>query len=387
MKQVLIYLSILGMALGITAFQCASAELTGAKLYINQKQYDKAKETLLKEVQKNPNSDEGWYLLGYLYGEEGNIPKMLEAFDKSLSISKKFEQQIVESKKYYWATGFNKGVSFFNKATKTTDKDSMNMFFEKAAENFNNAILCEPDSAGAYINLVYTYLNMNRIDDTIAPLEKLVSIGTAPEAFAMLGQIYTEKGNQLIDNYKTSKNPADSIQAYENFNKAIEVLEKGQAKYPDDGEILLRLSNAYISANKLDVAMTAFKTGVEKEPNNKFYRYNYGVLLLNADKYPEAEEQFKAAIELDPDYTNAVYNLAVTYIRWGAKMREEMEEKGEVSDAYKEKFSAAIPYLEKYLSVNPQEPTIWELLGKVYANLGMKEKSEEAFNKADQYRK
>lgn len=387
MKQVLIYLSILGMALGITAFQCASAELTGAKLYINQKQYDKAKETLLKEVQKNPNSDEGWYLLGYLYGEEGDIPKMLDAFDKSLSISKKFEQQIVESKKYYWATGFNKGVNFFNKATKTADKDSMNMFFEKAAENFNNAILCEPDSAGAYINLVYTYLNMNRIDDTIAPLEKLVNIGTAPEAFSMLGQIYTEKGNQLIDNYKVSKNPADSVQAYENFNKAIEVLEKGQAKYPDDGEILLRLSNAYISANKLDVAMSAFKTGVEKEPNNKYYRYNYGVLLLNADNYPEAEAQFKAAIELDPDYTNAVYNLAVTYIRWGAKMREEMEEKGEVSDAYKEKFNAAIPYLEKFLSVNPQEPTIWELLGKVYANLGMKEKSEEAFNKADQYRK
>lgn len=387
MKKVLIYLSIMGMVFGITAFQCASAELTGAKLYINQKQYEKAKETLLKEVQKNPNSDEGWYLLGYLYGEEGDIPKMLEAFDKSLSISKKFEEQIRDSKRYYWATGFNKGVNFFNKATKTADKDSMKMFFEKAAENFKNSILCEPDSAGAYINLVYTYLNLNRIDDTIEPLQKLVNIGTSAEAFAMLGQIYTEKGNQLMDNYKVSKNASDSLQAMDNFNKAIEVLEKGKAKYPDDGEILLRLSNAYISANKLDVAMSAFKEGVEREPNNKFYRYNYGVLLLNANNYPEAEAQFKAAIEQDPNYTNAIYNLAVTYIRWGAKMREEMEEKGEVSDAYKEKFSAAIPYLEKYLAVNPQESAIWELLGKVYANLGNKEKSEEAFNKADQYRK
>ncbi|MCX7797280.1 MAG: tetratricopeptide repeat protein [Melioribacter sp.] len=387
MKKVFIYLSILGMVFGITAFQCASAELTGAKLYINQKQYEKAKETLLKEVQKNPNSDEGWYLLGYLYGEEGDIPKMLEAFDKSLSISKKFENEIRDSKRYYWATGFNKGVSFFNKATKTADKDSMKMFFEKAAENFKNSILCEPDSAGAYINLVYTYLNLNRIDDTIEPLQKLVNIGTSSEAFAMLGQIYTEKGNQLMDSYKVSKNVSDSLQAMENFNKAIEVLEKGKAKYPDDGEILLRLSNAYISANKLDVAMGAFKEGVNKEPNNKFYRYNYGVLLLNANNYPEAEAQFKAAVELDPSYTNAIYNLAVTYIRWGAKIREEMEEKGEVSDAYKEKFSAAIPYLEKYLEVNPKEPAIWELLGKVYANLGNKEKSEEAFNKADQYRK
>ncbi len=386
MKRVLIYLSFVSMIVGVMAFQCSSAELTGAKLYIQQKQYDKAKEALQKEIDKNPASDEAYYLLGFLHGEEGDIPKMKEAFDKSLAISKKFEQQIIESQKYYWATSFNKGVSDFNKATKATNPDSVNLFYERAVTDFTNAIILEPDSVASYSNLVYAYFNMNRVDDAIPVLEKAANVAPSAELMGMLGQVYNEKGAKLLENYQTSKNADDSVKAIEWYNKSIKVLEVARTKYPEDGDILLRLSNAYIGANKLDVAMTAFQAGVEQEPENKYYRYNYGVLLLNAKDYAAAEEQFKVAVDVDPDYTNAVYNLAVTYVRWGAQMREEMEAKGEVTDAYKDKFNAAIPHLEKYLATTPKEPLIWELLGRVYANLGMQEKSEDAFKKADQYR-
>lgn len=387
MKKGLIYLSILSMVLGLTAFQCASAELTGAKLYINQKQYDKAKESLLKEVQKNPASDEGWYLLGVIYGEEGNYPQMLDAFNNSLKASKKYEPQIKDSRQYYWATSFNKGVVYFNNATKSTSEDSVKQFFVKAEEQFNNAIACEPDSIISYQNLAYVFLNQNKIDAAIVPLEKMAKIGTTPEAFSMLGQIYTENGNVLMDKFKENKDKADSVKAYEWFDKAISILEKGKAKFPDDGEILLRLSNAYIAANKLDVAMVAFKEGIEREPNNQYYHYNYGVLLLNANRYGEAEVEFKRAIEIDPEYINATYNLGVVYVRWATEMREKAEAEGKEDLSYQDKFKSAIPLMEKYLEKNPQEAVIWELLGKIYANLGMTQKSKEAFEKADQLRK
>jgi len=387
MKKGLIYLSILSMVLGFTAFQCASAELTGAKLYINQKQYDKAKESLLREVQKNPTSDEGWYLLGVIYGEEGNFPPMLDAFNNSLKASKKYEPQIKDSRQYYWATSFNKGVIYFNNATKSTVEDSVKQFFAKAEEQFNNAIACEPDSIISYQNLAYVYLNQNKIDDAIVPLEKMTKIGTSPEAFSMLGQIYTESGNVLMDKFKENKDKADSVKANEWFDKAINILVKGKAKFPDDGEILLRLSNAYIAANKLDVAMVAFKEGIEREPNNQYYHYNYGVLLLSANRYGEAEVEFRRAIEIDPEYINATYNLGVVYVRWGTELREKSEAEGKEDLAYQEKFRSAIPLMEKYLEKNPQEAVIWELLGKIYANLGMTQKSKEAFEKADLLRK
>lgn len=381
MKRSFITLSLIGIALAFMAFECSSAELTGAKLYINQKQYAKAKEALEKEVAKNPMSDEGWYLLGYLNGEEGNYDKMLDAFDHSLKASKKFEKQIMDSRKYYWAASFNKGVSYFNSAAKTASQDSMKMFFNKAAEMFRVSTLCEPDSIAGYSNMAMVYINLGEYQKAIDPLKKAAEIGKSADAIAMLGQLYLEQ-------YQKAKDERKDDNANEFLQEALKVLEAGKAKFPDNGEILLRYSNALIAANKLDVAVNAFKEGVAKEPENKFYRYNYGVVLLNAGDYAGAEEQFKKAIEIDPKYANAIYNLGVTYVRWGTSFRDESEKKGETVDEnkVKEKFNLALPQIKNYLEINPKEPALWELLGKIYANLGMKAESDEAFKKADEVR-
>ena len=81
---------------GITfmGFQCSSTELTSARLYIQQKNFDKALEVLQDDVANNPKSDEGYYLMGYVYGEKGEMGKMVESFDQSMSISNKFEKEI-----------------------------------------------------------------------------------------------------------------------------------------------------------------------------------------------------------------------------------------------------------------------------------------------------
>ncbi|NOX66292.1 MAG: hypothetical protein GXO85_11015, partial [Chlorobi bacterium] len=140
----------------------SSTELTSAKLYIQQKNYTKAIESLKKETTKNPKSDEGFYLLGYVMGEQGDLKAMVENFDKSLAISKKFAKEINDYKKYQWQDNFNKGVGLFNRATKVQDPDSSKMFFDKSIERFQNAIICEPDTVGAYKNLVYSLINGGR---------------------------------------------------------------------------------------------------------------------------------------------------------------------------------------------------------------------------------
>lgn len=388
MKKAVIYLSLLSMVFGFMAFECSSAELTGAKLYIQQKQMAKAKEALLKEVEKNPKSDEGWFILGTLYGDEGTYDKMLDAFNHSVGISNKFEPQIKESRKYYWATSFNRGVSYFNQAAKNTKPDSMKVLFDKAADMFTVSTMCEPDSVIGYSNIAMVYINTGRVDDAITPLEKVMKVGKSADSFAMLGQIYIDKGNKAKEAFEVSKNDADKAKSQEYFEKAVKVLEAGRIKFPDNSEILLRVSNAYIGANKMDVAMAAFKAGVEKEPANKYYRYNYGVVLLNGKQFEEASKQFGEAVKLDSEYANAIYNLAVTYVRWGTSIRDDADKSGAAADeaAIKDKFTLALPHLEKYLKINPKEPALWELLGKVYANLGMKDKSDDAFKKADQYR-
>ncbi len=69
MKKALSILVLISMVVGLSAFACSSTELTSAKLYVQQKNYDKAIEALEKETTKNHKSDEGFYLFGYVNGE------------------------------------------------------------------------------------------------------------------------------------------------------------------------------------------------------------------------------------------------------------------------------------------------------------------------------
>lgn len=386
MKRAIIISMLLAMVFGITAFQCSSTEITSAKLYLNQDQTDKAKEALEREIKANPKSDEGFYLLGYIHGEEGDITKMLEMFENSLSISPKFAKDINDQKLYYWADGFNKGVGFFNKAGKAATEDEANGFMDKSIESFKSSIACQPDSADTYSNLIIAYINTGRYDEAIPPLEKLIELKNSADSYSKLGDIYHLQGTELMRQYEESGNVQDSVDAMAAYNKAITTLEKGNTLYPDDYDNLVVLTQVYISANKLDQAVKKLEALVVKDPENKIVRYNYGVLLLSDEKYDVAEIQFKKAIELDPEYINAIYNLGVTYYRWGVRLREKAE-LAEVNDeSYKEKLELALPYLEQYIQTDPENGIMWDLLGRIYANIGMQQESIDAFDKADLYR-
>ncbi|NOX17737.1 MAG: tetratricopeptide repeat protein [Chlorobi bacterium] len=389
MKKVLALIVLASMVFGLSAFSCSSTELTSAKLYIQQKNLDRALEVLQQEVQKNPKSDEGFYLLGYVYGEKGDFDKMLESYDKSLKISNKFEKEIDNSKTFYWANNFNRGVAQFNRAGKVSTADSASMFFDKAITSFTTAIKCQPDSIATYDNLVYAYLSRGDYDLAIPVLEDLLKIKKSADAYSRLGEIYYTKAVGKMNDFATNGNKEDSLAAMADYDKAIKVLEEGKKEYPDDDNINVYLFNSYIGANKIDVAMTAAKELVKKDPENKQNHYNLGSLYLNANDYENAEKEFLEALKIDPEYISAVYNIALTYIKWGQKLRMATEEAESADDSYKGKFESALPYIEQYLQTEEgsKEPAIWEILGKIYANLGNTEKSTEAFNKADELRK
>lgn len=372
--------SFIVVAILFMGFQCASTEITSAKLYIQQKNYDKAIEVLQKEVQKNPKSDQGYYLMGVVYYEKGDYEKMLDSFNKSLAISKVYEKEIRDAKRSAWVNVFNRGVAFFQRAIKVENPDSANVLYDRSISDFTAATTIEPDSADAYKNLAFVYLSKGENESAIKPLEKLIALEKSKDGYKYLGEIYFVMGTNL-------KNEGKDQQAKEYFNKSIEILSEGRKLYPGDAEILLYLSNAYIGADRISEAMEQFKAGVESQPENKYYRYNYGVLLLGAEKFAEAEEQFKKAIELDPNYSNAIYNLGVTYLKWGGYLNKKAEEEGKFSEEYKEKYRAALPYLEKAVQSPDADANTWELLGRVYSVLGMTEDASKAFDKADQLRK
>ena len=381
-------IAITALFLGIifTGFQCSSTELTSAKLYIQQKNYDKALEVLKKDVEKNPQSDEGYYLMGGIYGEKGQYDQMVDAYNKSLGISKKFEKDITNQKIHYWYNLTQSGATFFKRVSSTKNQDSIKINLDKAANSFENAVMVLPDSAYTYYLLSLVYISQQQYDKAIPPLEQYIAKGDTSFGYEYLGIIYYDKGNRFKELYAHNKNLQDSISSIENFNKAISVLEEGKTKFPNDAKLLGTLASAYVAANKSIYAIGIFKSLAEKDPK-KENLYNYGVVLMAADKYEESIEQFKKALAPDPNYQNAIYNIAVAYVKWGTDINKQDEGKGEKGDAYKDKYRQAIPYLEHYTQLDNKDIKIWDLLGKVYAIVGMPDKAKDAYDKVDQLRK
>lgn len=477
---ILVYLS-------TTGFQCASPEVTGAKVYMQRQDWVNAEKQLLKEVENNPKNDEAWFLLGYVRGEQKNYKGMIEAFNKSLEISNRFEKDINNFKLKYWVDNFNAGVAYFTRFS--NNRDSV-VYIEKAIQSFKTCTEIIPDSGAAYKNLAYSYLSKGDIDPAVEPLTKAIQLSNEQDidAMKMLGKIYYDYAARhtmkfddpankreirvgmkksdvqsalgapdIVDKPQPQPQPQpqtrgrrqtrpvapqpqppqpekwiyskfgltlefegdvvkkidfkgekyeegsvtvalDSTEFYaarEWYDKAIEVFNKVRNLVPSDEETLAFLSNAYINAGRSEEALEAFRISAEAQPGNKYFRYNYGVLLLRAEQFEDAIREFKAAVDIDPNYKEAIYNLGAAYVNWGVKLkqqaedlalRQNLEEQSKYEEMAKDKFRQALPYLERLTEIDPNDIFIWELIGKIYANLGEVDKAQRAFEKADELR-
>jgi Flp pilus assembly protein TadD len=180
---------------------------------------------------------------------------------------------------------------------------------------------------------------------------------------------------------------ATYIDAVGEFNKAVVVFEAIKNADPKDNENLNLLLQAYFEADRTIEATKAFKLAVDNEPGNKTNHYILGFLYRTVNDYNGAITEFKEALRLDSTFSDAVYDIGATYYNWGVKMKKASQEKGEESEAYKEKFQAALPWMIKVTEIRKDESRLWETLGTIYALLGQTDKATKALDEADKLRK
>lgn len=363
-----------------TGFQCSSTEITSAKLYRQQKNYDKAIEVLQKEVTKNPKSDEGYFLLGEIYGEKENYTEMANAFKKSMDISNKYSSDIKKITLKYWGDAFNKGANLFNKARQVS-KDSSTYYFELSLKSFQSAANILPDSGNSYMNMAVILFNLGRTEEAVPVLKKLLDYEKTDQAYKTLGKTLFELGSITSDKYKKDKVTADSLKAMEYFNESIRVLEEARTKYPADSEILVFLFNNYNAINKQSVAKTTIIDALKADPNNKQLHFNYGVYLMQDNQFESAVDQFSKAVEIDQTYQNALYNLGITYLKWGKFLATEADKKKTEDKMAMENYKKAVDVLEKLIQLDERNPSFWRVLAQAYFYAGMNDKGKDALEK------
>ncbi len=191
--------ALIAVALMTQAFQCGSPEFTGAKVYIQQKNYKEAVRLLEAETQKNPGNEEAWYLLGLTKGKDlDDYVGMNMAFNAALKLSNVHQREIHALRYQKWVDHLNEGVNLLNKAM--TDSSQ---YYDKSIHEFNRAIEAWSDTSLTYRYLGHAYNSKGVADSAITAYTKAWDLGQDKEAYMRAGRLYTQRGLDLKSKFET----------------------------------------------------------------------------------------------------------------------------------------------------------------------------------------
>ena len=362
MKGKVVLLIVLIASLFLMLFLgCQSKEVTSAKVYIQQDNWEKAKEQLEQAVNLYPNDPEAHYLLGEVYGREKQWGKMNEQFDQSLAIGPKFEQQIKSAREKYWVNTFNAGVG------KISAEDPA-----AAIEKFKEAIVIDPSRVEAYKNLAVAYMRNNDLEASKKTYQDyLEGYPKDVEVMQQLAQVRFE-----LKEYD---------QVVELENKILEI-------DPQNVDAIVNIALAYDLLGQADKAISSYTKALELNPNDKDLLYNLGRLYFMNNDYENAIETFNKVIALAPDDYDANANVGNAYLQMADHKRKSLVDKEnqnqtitkEERDQMIDLYCKALPYLEKAASLKDDNANLWNNLGVAYVNCGDSEKGEQAFKRAEE---
>lgn len=367
----------------LTGFQCASSEMTSAKLYISRSEWPSAERSLLKEVENNPTNGEAWWLLGHTFTSQGKFKEAVPALEKSLKITNQFADKIAQSKRYIWGQCLNLGVAYYNKSLNTS-ADSATLLRSNAIDYYNIALQVNPDSVITYQNLAIAQKAQGLYEDQISTLTEALKRKESINLYLSLIDAYLTVGQ----NAETAGNREE---ASANYDKAIDVIKEARKIEPDNEDLLATMITIYVSQGRAGEAKPYMREALAKNPENKIYNYNLGVLLMQTDSLEEAIRHFDLALQVDPVYDVALQNAGVAYMRWGDRIKQ-AQQTGDIKKLpdekpYIEKFKKAIEYFKRLTEVKPEEPNAFDLLASAYANANMVNEAKQALEKADSLRK
>lgn len=382
----------------VAYFSSANAQyLTSAKLYMKQKEYAQAEASALKAVAKDEKDEEAWFILGQARYELKKYSEMIDAFNKAMALKPSYNEEISRYRLKLWVDSFNAGIGYYNKGRDTAS------YYDRAIASFNAAIEAMPDSTSTYYVCALSYYGKKDFNTATRLLNACIAKDPKKlDAIKLLGQLHLQMG-------RDKKDAKDDTGALEEYKLAAGAYEKLYEADPKNADNIISLIDVYERAGMSDKALNLTSNCVKIDPKNRVCRFAYGVYLLKRDQFGESIEQLKVVLDLESDnkdemYKDATYNLGVANLNWGVAMKEAAEKKAEEErkaqkgkkgkaaevkedQSFKEKFKAAVPYLEKTTEFRKDDASIYQQLGKLYANLNMAKEAKAAFETSDKIMK
>lgn len=198
--------------------------------------------------------------------------------------------------------------------------------------------------------------------------------------------IKSEYGVDNKEKVSVYQNQAIALKETNDTEKMLKVLEEGVKKYPNDNyPLVIETFNYYVAAGNPEKASEYINMAIQTDPNNAQFLVIRGTLAQEMKKNKDAEADFTKALEIDPNNYDAVYGMGALYVNSAADTIEWAEknipitdfaEQNKYQEIAKECQQKALPYLEKAMSIKPNDLQVLQILKELYYKTGKFEESQ-----------
>lgn len=341
--------------LGISFFGCSSEEYTTAKLALQQKEWARAEEFLIKAMTIEPDNPEIPYQLGeQIYARNKDWVKMNDMFEKALSLDPErsilmgstVREYVDNSRDKYWVPAYNEAVTMFQKVGSNVDDEERVILLEQTLEKFEIAASINPSESQNYASIAKVYISMGDIDNAMITIDKAVEMDdTNPSVVIAAGQIYSQK------------NDCEKTKAY--FKRAVEL-------EPNNTTSIRSLASAYYDCDDLDGAIITYSTAISKETDVTIkcdLYFNLGVLYNQIEDFPMAEENFIQVMDLCPDDVEAIVGIAQVFEN-------------------AEKWRQAERFYKQLIEIDPDTPSHYKGMARVLLHQGEPDEAQYYYEKS-----
>jgi tetratricopeptide (TPR) repeat protein len=203
---------------------------------------------------------------------------------------------------------------------------------------------------------------------------------------------YKESAKYEYGEAKTYSLIANAYQMNKDTLGALEALQEGFEKYPNDNVILTSMIQLYLDMKKTEDAMKYLDMAIQQDPDNATFHFAQGTLYEKLEQMDEAVASYTKAINSDNEFFNAYYNLGALYYNEGVKQIEyansipTSENERYQSELAKadDWFEKSLPYMEKCHELDPADKMTMESLKNLYYRLKDMDNYNKMLEKLDQ---
>lgn len=273
--------------------------------------------------------------------------------------------------------------------------------FDKAEHHFKTALRIDPFMPEIYFNLGVLYQRQGKFQEALSCYkEVLKSDVDDAEVYYLMGQCAQSSGMMeeaelfFAESFRLSPSPKTALdlsilyisqekyeEAYDMLKLMIEMansIEQDRILTYEEvhqNEMLYFTMGLILQKQKKFIeAMKYFHEAIKLDQDNEQAYNHLGECCVSAGLIDEAEALFAKAIKIDPQYMRPLFNLGLIYYN-----REEFYVAGSFFERYMQLADelATVEQDEQILKSLPELEQVCLLLGKVYLQLGKKEKAVE----------